>query len=163
MQAKDDIKLALKDNQDTLNRFLAGLSDEDLTLRRRMGLPEPTADNIAWQMGHLITSEVAMGEEVPGAKYPELPAGMTEAHGSNARLAVPPAGYLKKAEYVEWFNKARSATLAALDRLPDADLDKPTMGPMAPSAPTVGALLWLIANHTVLTIRGLRTWTSEAA
>jgi DinB superfamily len=162
MQSKDDIKSTLKENQDTLNEFLAGLSDEDLALRRKMGLPVPTADNIAWQMGHLITSEVAMGAAVPGASYPELPAGMKEAYGRNARLIVPPVGYLKKAEYLEWFNKVRSATLAALDRLTEADLDKPTLGPMAPSAPTVGALLWHIANHTCLTIGGLRTFGPEA-
>jgi len=159
MQAKDDIKLALKSNQDTLNSFLAVLSDQDLTVRR----PVPTANNIAWHMGHLITWEVGMCA-VPGAKYPALPAGMKEAYGGyNTRLAVPPAGYLKNAEYLELFNKVRSATLAALDCLADADLDKPTTGPMAPWAPTVGALLWLAADHTHLTLRGLRTWTSEAA
>jgi DinB superfamily len=150
--------MGLKSNLDTLNSFVAGLSDQDLTVRR----PFPTSDNIAWQMGHLITSEVGMGAEVPGAKYPPLPAGMKEAYGSNTGLNVPPTGYLTKAEYLELFNKVRSATLAALDHLADADLDKPTTGPMAPSAPTVGALLWLLANHTVLTIRGLQTFNPEA-
>jgi hypothetical protein len=163
MQAKDDIKLALKSNQDTLNSFLADLSDQDLTVRRTLLGPVPTADNIAWQMGNLITSEVGMCAAVAGAKYPALPAGMKEAYGSNARLAVPPAGYLKKAEYLELFNKVRSATLAALDRLADPDLEKPTTGPMSQWAPTVGALLWLTAQHTVLTLQGLQTWTSDVA
>ena len=38
----------------------------------------------------------------------------------------PPGGYLKKAEYLELFNKVRGITIAAVERLSDADLDKPT-------------------------------------
>jgi hypothetical protein len=157
MQSKDDIRSALKSNQDTLNGFLADLSDQDLAVRRLLA-----PGTIAWQMGHLITSEVAMGAAIPGASYPELPPGMKETYGSHARLTVPPGGYLKKAELVEWFNKVRSATLAALDCLTDADLNKPTTGPMTSSAQTVGELLWLMANHTILTLNGLMTQTPVA-
>jgi hypothetical protein len=151
MQSKDDVRSALKSNQDTLNGFLADLSDRDITVRQRF---HPA---IAWQMGHQIIAEVEMGAMVPTARYPELPAGMNEAYATKTSGAAPPAGYLKKAEYLEWFNNVRSATLAALDRLADADLDKPTTGPMAQWAPTVGDLLLLMANHTALTINGLMT------
>jgi hypothetical protein len=151
VQAKDDIKLALESNQDTLNGFLADLSDQDITVRQRF---HPA---IAWQMGHQIIAEVEMGAMVPAARYPELPAGMKEAYATKTGGAAPPAGYLKKAEYLEWFNKVRSATLAALDHLTNADLDKPTTGPMAQWAPSVGDLLLLMANHTALTINGLMT------
>jgi hypothetical protein len=158
MSIKDDIKSALKSNQDTLNAFLAELSEEDLALRQRM-----TNSIIAWQLGHLISWEVEMCAEIPGARYPTLPAGMKVAYGDyNTRLAMPPTGYLKKMEYLELFNEVRSATNDALARLADADLDRPTKGPMAPRAPTIGALLWLAANHTHLTLNGLMTWTSEA-
>ena len=145
MQAKDVIKLALKSNQDILNMFLADLSDQDLTVR-----PAPTANNIAWQLGHLITSEVGMGAVVAGARYPELPAGMKEAYNSKTAGATPPSGFLKKAEYLELFNKVRSATIATVERMTDADFDKPTTGSMAQWAPTVGALLLLTANHTMM-------------
>ena len=37
-----------------------------------------------------------------------------------------------KAEYLDWFSKVRSATIAAVEKLSDGDLDKPTSGPMAP-------------------------------
>jgi hypothetical protein len=34
--------------------------------------------------------------------------------------------------------------------MPDADLDKPTQGNMAQFAPTLGALLLLQSNHTLM-------------
>ena len=145
MQAKDVIKLALKSNQDILNMYLADLSDQDLTVR-----PVPTANNIAWQLGHLITRKWACAPWWRGPRYPELPAGMDEAYDSKTAGAAPPSGYLKKAEYLELFNKVRSATIATVDRMTDADFDKPTTGSMAKWAPTVGALLLFTANHTMM-------------
>jgi hypothetical protein len=150
MPTKDEIKAALKSNQDTLNSFLADLSDQDITVRQRM-----TSSSIAWQIGHLITTEVGTGALVPGAEYPELPAGMKEVYGRETAGAAPPAESLKKAEYLDLFNKVRSATLAALDHLGEGDLDKPTPGSLARWAPTVGDLLLLMANHTQLTLNGL--------
>lgn len=157
MPAKHEIKSALQSNQDTLNGFLAALADEDITAPQRM-----TFTSIAWQMGHLIVTEVDTGAMVPGAEYPELPAGMKEAYArENASVALP-AGYLKKAEYLKLFNAVRSATLAALDRLADADLDRPITGALSQWAPTVGDLLLLMANHTQLTTNGLmHFWPAE--
>jgi hypothetical protein len=50
------------------------------------------------------------------------------------------------------FNKVRQATLANLERLSEADLDKPAAGDVAKIAPTLGALLLLAASHSVLHI-----------
>lgn len=145
MQTKDAIKLALKSTSDILNMYLSDLSDQDLTVR-----PVPAANNIAWQVGHLITSEHAMDKVLPGIQYPELPAGMKEAYGNKSASTVPSAGYLKKAQFLDLFNKIRSATVAHVERMSDADFDKPTTGSMAQWAPTLGALLLLTANHTMM-------------
>ena len=145
MQAKDVIKLALKSNQDMLNGFLADLSDQDLAVR-----PVPGANTIAWQLGHLISSESGIGAIIASAKYPELPAGFKNGYNNDTATGTPPGGYLKKTEYLDLFNKVRSATIAAVDGLSEADFDKPTTGSMAKWAPNLGALLLLTANHTTM-------------
>lgn len=62
----------------------------------------------------------------------------------------PPKGFATKEEYLSQFNKAREATLAALAKMSDADLDKPTQGNMAKFAPTLGNLIVLQSNHTLM-------------
>lgn len=145
MQAKEAVKIALSSTQNLLNWYLSDLSDQDLTLR-----PVPSANNIAWQMGHLIHSEPELLGSMPGATYPELPATLKQDYTGKKSGVVPPGGYLPKAQYLEWFTKMRTATLANVDRITDADLDRPTTGEMAKFAPNLGALLLLTANHTLM-------------
>ena len=63
---------------------------------------------------------------------------------------MPAGGYLKKAEYLEMFNNVRGTTISLVEKMSDADFDKPTTGGMAKWAPTVGALILLNANHVLM-------------
>jgi hypothetical protein len=145
MNAKDAIQTALTSTQSMLGMYLGDLSDADLVVR-----PVPNANHIAWQLGHLISSEQKLAAQVPGAAYPELPAGFAEHHDSKNASVDPPKGFGSKASYLDLFNKTRAATLANLAKLKEADLDKPTQGQMAAYAPTLGALLLLVSNHTLM-------------
>jgi uncharacterized damage-inducible protein DinB len=146
MNARDAVQTALKSTEGLLDMYVADLSDADLLVR-----PVPGANTIAWQLGHLITAEPHLVRAtLPDAAYPELPAGFAEAHGKEAAASDSPKGFRSKKEYLELFNKTRGATLAALGKLSDADLDRPTQGQMAPFAPTLGALFILVANHTLM-------------
>jgi hypothetical protein len=145
MTAKDAIKTTLISTQQNLGMYLADLSDADLLVR-----PVPGANHIAWQLGHLITAEIALLSQLPGAAYPELPAGFKEQHDKATAGVDPPKGFGTKAQYLGLFNKVREATLANLAKISDADLDKPTTGRMAHFAPTLGALLILQSNHVLM-------------
>jgi hypothetical protein len=145
MNAKDAIKTALTSTQNILNMYLSDLADADLLVR-----PVPGANHIAWQLGHLITAEIGLGKQAPGATYPELPAGFAEQYTKTTASSDSPAGFRTKEEYLGLFNKVRAATLANLARLTEADLDKPASGDIAKFAPTVGALLLLQSNHTLM-------------
>jgi hypothetical protein len=145
MTAKDAIKIALTSTQQILNMYLGDFSDADLVAR-----PVPSANHTAWQLGHLISAETMLGAQVPGAKYPELPAGFKEQHEKGTSGMEPPKGFGTRADYLGLFTKVREASVANLARLSDADLDKPTTGPMAEFAPTIGALFLLMANHTMM-------------
>jgi hypothetical protein len=146
MRAKDVVKAALTSTQDTLQMFLGDLSDQDLTVH-----PVPAANNIAWQLAHLTTGEKYLLEgELPGAKYPEIPAAINDLGNERTGKVDPPGGYLPKAQYVECFGKMRAITIAAVDKLADSDLDAATKGSMAKYAPTLADLLILTANHTLM-------------
>jgi hypothetical protein len=146
MHGVDAIRTALQSTQHLVNWFLGDLDDADLLVR-----PVPGANHIAWQMGHLIQSEGNLiRQQLPDAAYPELPAGFAEQHGKSTQATDPPVGFAGKAVYLELSDKARKATLAALAKLSDADLDKPTTGPMAPFAPTLGAIFLLVSNHSLM-------------
>src|SRR5262249_28655457 len=128
------------------NMYLSDLSDADLLVR-----PVPGANHIAWQLGHLIVAEpMLLADQLPGATYPELPAGFKEQHDKKTAAVDPPKGYGTKASYLELFGKMRGATIANLAKISEADLDKPTTNMMANLAPTLGALLLLTANHTTM-------------
>ncbi len=127
-----------------VTNLLADLSDADLLVR-----PVPGANHIAWQFGHLIVSEMHMVSEcVPGAKYPELPAGFAEQH--KKEKSTSDTGFGTKAQYLELFTKVRAATAAAIMNINDADLDKATTGNMAKFVPTIGALLSIAGSHPLM-------------
>jgi len=144
MKAQDAIRSALTSTQHMLGLYLSDLSDADLLVR-----PVPNANHIAWQLGHLIATESRMGGgNFLTVVYPELPAGFAERH--NKEAASRDTGFGTKAEYLGLFNKVRQTTIDALGKLSDADLDKPTTGPVASMAPTLGAMLLLNANHVMM-------------
>jgi len=146
MKGTDVLRTALGGSQFILNTYLSDLSDADLLMR-----PAKGANPIAWQLGHLIVSELGLGSEyLPGAKYPELPAGFAAQHDKNKGLEDPPKGYSSKKVYLDLLEQMRKVTLAALDKLTDTDLDKPTTGKMASYAPTLGAIVMLLSNHTLM-------------
>ena len=146
MHAKDVMKLALTSTQDTMQMFLGDLADQEITVR-----PVPSANNIAWQLAHhIVVEKMLLGDQLPSVQYADIPAAIVSLGSERTGKEDPPGGYLPKAQYLEWFGKMRASTIAAVEKLADGDFDKPTTNMMAKFAPTLGALLILIANHTLM-------------
>ena len=146
MTGIDAIRASLRSTQQLVTWFIGDLSDAELLVR-----PVEGANHIAWQMGHTILAERGMvTKELPGAGYPDLPAGFAEQHAKATASLDPPHGFADKAAYLGGFTQTRESTVAALGTLTDADLDRPTIGPMASIAPTLGALFLLVANHSLM-------------
>ena len=144
MTGRDAIKTALEATSFLFTNPLNDLSDADLLVR-----PVPNSNHAAWQIGHIITSEQGLvTSQIPEAKMPALPAGFKDAHAMDKISSD--TGFATKAEYIDLFNRTRAATLAAVAGLTDADLDRPTSGNMAAMAPTLGAWLILVSNHTLM-------------
>src|SRR5277367_5746128 len=98
MNAKQAIQTALQGSQHILSMYIGDLSDADLLVR-----PVPNANHIAWQIGHLISSERSLGKSLPGVAYPEVPAGFDNKH--NGKNAGSDNGFGSKAEYLNLFTK----------------------------------------------------------
>jgi len=146
MTGKDAIKYALQSTHGMVGMYLADLSDADLLIR-----PVPSANHIAWQLGHLISAEIhLLSTYLPNAQWPKLPTGFAEKHNKEASRIDAADKFLKKNDYLSLYGQVREATVAALEKLSDADLDRPTTGDMAKFAPNLGTMILLNANHTMM-------------
>ena len=84
------------------------------------------------------------------ASFPNCRPASTPSTARKPLLVEPPKGFLTKAKYLELFNATRQAVIEATKKLSQTDLDKPTTGPMSQWAPTVGHLLLMTSNHTMM-------------
>ena len=144
MNAKDAIKYSLDSNFEIMKTFLNDLSDADLLVR-----PVPGANHAAWQIGHLIASEVGLLAGAGGIPAP-LPAGFAEKHSKATASIDSPSAFLTKAQYLDLYDKVRAATLASLDKLAEADLDKASAASIAAYAPTVAIAYLIMGSHIMM-------------
>lgn len=145
MNGIEAIVSSLESTGQMLEGFISDLSDNDLLV-----CPVEGANHIAWQIGHLISSErFIMEGNLPGAQYAPLPANFENVHGRESTTKNSNQGFLSKDTYIDLFRKTRAASIQAVKALKDTDLENPTTGRLAAKAPTVGKL-YLLASHHIL-------------
>lgn len=145
MNTKEAIQAAMDMSQFVLGSYISDLSDEELMRR-----PAAGCNHLAWQLGHLISSEVSLVNSVCPGKGGELPAGFAEKHGKENAASDNRADFCSRREYEELFQKVRVATKAALAELPEADLDKASPEWIRNKFPTLGHFFLLIGNHPMM-------------
>jgi len=128
-----------------LNTYIGDLSDTELMER-----PHPACNHVAWQLGHLISSEVSLLESICPGRAAALPAGFAEQHAKETCRENNPAEFQGKAAYQELFTKVRAATLAALEETSDEALDAPAPEWIREHFPAVGHMFMLIATHPLM-------------
>jgi len=145
MNTRQALKSSINGGQKIVDAYLSDLADADLLVR-----PIPGTNHIAWQLGHLIGSEHSMLEAICPGSMPKLPAGFKERHDKKAAASDNPKDFLTKDEYLKLYNEQRAATLAALDRMSDADLDKDAPAPLNHFLKHVGDVFAMQGTHTVM-------------
>lgn len=145
MDAKDAIRSTANFSTMVLNSYVSDLDDADL-LRR----PGTDCNHLAWQLGHLIGSEVHLLEAVAPGQAVELPEGFAAAHSKENSHNDDPSSFLSKDDYKALFEKVRAGTLAALDACSASDLDTPAPENWRSFCPTVGDMYVLIASHPMM-------------
>jgi len=146
MTAKDAIRYSLESSKWLLTTYLADLSDADLMVR-----PVPAANHTAWQLGHLISEESKLlASQFPDNTITLLPGGFSKDHRREMAAGDDPAAFRPKAEYLKLFEQVRAGTISALEGLTENELDRPTTGPFAPFASTLGSFFLFVSNHTLM-------------
>lgn len=144
MTPKDVIRNSADMCHEVLTTYLSDLSDADLLVR-----VTPTANHIAWQLGHLIAAEHQMVTEA-GYRMPDLPEGLVEGHTPETASSDDPAKFHSKEQYLAWLAEQRGGTLLALEALPETDLDRPAPEPMRSYAPTIGVVFNMVGLHQMM-------------
>ena len=145
MNTQDAISTTLQTSSMVLKSYFDDLTDAELLTR-----PGDGCNHLAWQLGHLIASECNLLEMISPGAAAELPAGFAEQHSKEMCGEDDAAKFCSKQEYLNLFDKVHAATLAALSKCSDADLDKPGPEDFAPMFPTVGHVFVLIATHGMM-------------
>lgn len=142
MDSRTALKLSLSTADMVALGYLSDLTDADLMLR-----PHPGCNHLNWQVGHLIISEHRMLEQAFPGKMPPLPSGFAEKYAKETAGSNDPSAFATKDALLKAFQEQRAATLKILEGLSDADLDKDTG---IPYAPTAGAVLSLQGSHWLM-------------
>jgi hypothetical protein len=142
---KDLLHQNLDSSERIVKTYLEDLDDQALLLRPVEGM-----NHIAWQLGHLISSERRMVEAVKPGSCPALPENFDAVHGRENTSSDDPKAFCPKAEYLRLADAQRAATKAVLDGLTDSDLDAPGPERMRQMAPTVGAVFQMAGSHVLM-------------
>lgn len=145
MNSKDAIRSSANFSATVLKTYISDLEDADLMRR-----PGEGCNHLAWQLGHLIASEIQLLGVVAAAPEIQLPDEFAEAHSKEQCNNDDPASYHDKSTYVELFDTVRAASAAALDSYPETDLDNPSPENFRNFCPTMGDMFTLIATHPLM-------------
>ncbi len=145
MNAKEAIRGSMDLSLHVLKGYFGDLTDGELMRR-----PGPGCNHLAWQLGHLISSGANLLNDVCPGAAPELPAGFADQHTKETAGCDDASKFYTKQQYTELLDKVHAATIAALDQLPEADLDKPGPERMRDFFPTVGSFFNMIATHPMM-------------
>lgn len=138
MDARGAIRVACDAAWQIAMGYVGDLTDQELLVRPCAG-----ANHINWQLGHVIFAEHAMLGKNAGVTMPPLPAGFAEKYDMPKASVDDPAQLSTKAELLAVAKQQREAFLAALAKLSDADLDRPSG---VEHAPTIGALYNMLGS-----------------
>ena len=145
MDSKGAIRAAMDFSSMVFKGYVSDLEDSELENR-----PGEGCNPLAWQIGHLIASEVHLLNSVCPGKAASLPEGFAEAHSKEAAESNDTSGFLSTAEYMSLYDTVRESTVKALDELPEAELDVEAPEDMRSFCATVGHMFVLIGTHPMM-------------
>lgn len=145
MHAKDAILQSIDVADMVMGMYLADLNEEALFVKPVQGM-----NHIAWQLGHLISSERGMVEAVKPGSCPPLPEGFEAKHGKETTGIDDPSQFPTREEYLAAWKAQRAATRAALEATSDTELDTPSPEPIRSYAPTTGHAFNLTGLHPLM-------------
>jgi DinB superfamily len=144
MDIKQAIHSSLAQADMVVEAYLADLKDDELLVR-----PIPNTNHIAWQLGHLISSERFLIDKVAPGKFEPLPPGFDAAHKKETAGIDDAGKFLTKEEYQRLAKQVRSSTLRIVEGMAPADFDRP-VEKMPASVKTVGDMFFFVSMHWLM-------------
>ena len=145
MNTRQGIRLGIETADTIVRSYLKDLTDADLLVR-----PVPGTNHIAWQLGHLLQAEHEMVEAACPGSMPPLPAGFAEKYTADTSKLDSPGAFHPKSVYMSVYEQQRAATLKALDKLTDADFDKPGPEQFRSFLKNVGEVFSMQGSHWLM-------------
>lgn len=145
MNAQQAIRSAVSGAEFIVNMYLADLTDADMLVR-----PVPGANHIKWQLGHLMTAEHGLINEVRPGSMPPLPAGFAEKYTKETASSDDPKAFHSKEELLKIRGEQRTAALKALESVTDTELDQPCPEKFRSFLKTVADVYILLGNHDLM-------------
>lgn len=125
--------------------YLDDLADDDLLVR-----PLENMNHLAWQLGHLISSENFHINEVYPNSMPPLPEGFRDRHSKETAGIDDPSAFATKAEYLGLMDEQRAGTLKVLAGLSDEELSQPSPESIRYFGPTIGSVFTGESAHWMM-------------
>jgi hypothetical protein len=145
MNSKDTIRRSIENSDKLVAGYLGDLTDAELLVR-----PVPGANHIAWQLGHLIAAENMLIEEVVPGSMPKLPEGFAAKHSKETATSDDPKAFCSKDEYLRLMHEQRAGTFKALEKISEAELDKPAPEKFRSYFPQTVDLFLLMGSHSLM-------------
>ena len=145
MNSKEAIKAAMDFSNMVFKGYVGDMEDSELLQR-----PAAGCNHLAWQIGHLIASEVSLLEAVCPGKGGTLPDGFAEAHSKEMAGSDDASNFKSRDEYLALMEQVRESTVKALDEHSDEDLDVAAPEDFRSFCPTVGHMFILIGTHPMM-------------
>ena len=145
MKAQDVIANTYQVSAMVLRTYIGDFSDAELMHRPGVG-----CNHLAWQLGHLITSENQMVESVLPGTMPPLPAGFAEKYAKDTAACDDPKKFDDKATLLKVYREQRTASLKVLQTLSDQQLAQESPEAVRGYAPNVAAVFGLQGGHWLM-------------
>ena len=145
MKTIDAIKAAFATTDMVLNSYVGDLDDAELMTR-----PGKGCNHIAWQLGHLISSEANLINMLKEGSAIELPDGFAEKHSKETTGNDDASQFCTKQEYLDLYAKSRENSINTIAELSDEILDAPAPEQFQSFCPTMGAVAMLVASHPMM-------------
>lgn len=128
-----------------LTALLSDLNDGELLVR-----PVPQANHIAWQLGHLISSEHMLISRVAPGVARAFPPGWQDGYTEETAKLEEASRFERKSRYLALYDAQRQATLEAFRSLDAEALGRPIEGPLRDICHDVGQLFLFQAHHELM-------------
>jgi len=145
MNAKDALNSAADLSLFIVAKYIGDLSDAELMTR-----PAPGCNHLAWQLGHVISSNAKLLDAICPGNAAALPEEFGEHHAKENRDSNDVSQFCTRDQYLELLTEMRAATRSALAALPDEELEKPSPEWLRPRFPRVLDVFTLIGAHPLM-------------